>query len=97
MREARLVYFALANGMEIGLAIAGDGMELVDRNDLMTWGDESKSMMLMDGADPGGNYFVARSGRRVFMLMLAGAYFDDAAEFEEFLTPVLEHLDEYDP
>jgi len=41
--------------------------------------------------------FGGRQGRKNYWLMLAGLYFDDKAEWEQFILPKLDYLATYEP
>jgi len=63
----------------------------------LTWGDESRCTLLMNGDLPVGNFFIAREGRRILHVLVAGVYFDDAASFRELVVPHLEGMRSYSP
>ena len=97
LSDARVSYVALIAGVSIGASISDS--EWRERPELMRWGDQSKcALFYIEGRDePAGNLFACRKGKRTFLLILSGTWFDDAETFREFLEPVLRKFDRYDP
>lgn len=95
--DANTTYLAESAGTEFGAAFAEGQVEFVDRNDLFRWGDKSRFSLIKWDNMPGGNFFVARKGTRVFAVLFAGVYFDDAGAVRELLMPVLSNLESYQP
>ncbi len=92
-RAAKLTWQAQSIGGFMGLAVESNDIVLVDRDDLYSWGDESKSQLLTIEGKPVGHFFVFRKGRRVFMAIFTGVYFDDASPLAALLTPKLEAME----
>lgn len=67
------------------------------RDELFKWGDNSEFSILTKNGKAFGNFFAARKGNKVFMLMLAGVYVEDADILRDLLTPRLEALEKYAP
>lgn len=94
--DAKGSYLALIAGHAIGLRIAG--VTLRDRRGLLSWGQQSKCALIVnEEGSVVGNYFACRKGKRTFALMLVGLYFDESESLREFLVPLLERLDKYQP
>ena len=95
--DANMTYTGMNIGASLGLSMAEENIVERDAPELLQWGDESKSTLLVSGGVPVGNVFVARKGRRVFHLILAGVYFDDPAVFQELVLPHLDAMDRHRP
>ena len=88
--DALIVQKAMGFGMWIG----SDETELVTRNDLFSWGDESEFCLWQtESGDTFGNYFTGRKGKRVVMIAISGVYFDDTEAIHELLDEKLEALE----
>jgi hypothetical protein len=96
--DARAGYVAMWGGAKLGITyLAETEAEVVERNDLFRWGDQSRfGIITADGA-PCGNIFIARKGRFVFLLAIGGVYFDEGQAFGEWVTPALSGLEHYKP
>jgi hypothetical protein len=93
--EAKLTYTAVKMGAAIGFSV---GVERVQRDDLLTWGDQDECMVLLNDAGlEVGNYCLLRDGRRTMMWAVVGAVFTEPDEVTEALRPRLEKLATYDP
>jgi hypothetical protein len=93
--DAKQSYIALITGVSIGASL--EDMEARERPEMMRWGDQSKCALLYVDDEPVGNLFACRKGKRTFLVIFSGAWFDDAESFRELLEPVLEKLDGYNP
>lgn len=91
--DAMTVFTSLELGVKIG---AGD-IEFDKRPDLLKWGDATSCSILREGGTPFGNLVLARKGKRVYMIMISGVYFDEADALQELVVPYLERLDGYTP
>lgn len=90
-------YTGLDIGTNIGFRLSGEGkLRQVERKDLWSWGDTSKCVLLMNGDKKVGNVFMARKGRRYFLLTIVGVYFEDAGAIRDLLAPIVQRLDNYD-
>lgn len=92
--DAKTSYGAARLGLQGYLAATGK-LQTVARRDLLEWGDESESSLLVRNGKPLGNFFIARKGGRVFMLMTAGLYFDDPETMGEIVLPRLEAMERH--
>lgn len=81
-------------GMLIGLRSAG-----VEEKDVsLEPGKERRRLkLLLKGGKPLGNLFTARNGRKTYILVVAGLYFDDAQAWEKLVEPKLRQLAGYSP
>lgn len=97
-QNAGYSYTGMDIGVGIGLGIE-PGSEVVqqERNDLLTWGDQSRTALLVTNGQPVGNVFIGRRGRRIFHVLFAGVYFDEPEAFQELVTPHLEAIERYSP
>ena len=93
--EARDAYGGLKLGTKIGMSAAQDLTE-VERNDLWSWGDDSRCVLLQNGGKSVGNIFMGRKGKRYFALFLVGVYFDKKDDIKEFLDAILKKIESYD-
>jgi hypothetical protein len=95
-KEARDAYAGLQLGTRLGMGRV-EGVQEVERNDLWKWGDQSRCVMLHNSqGQPFGHIFMARKGRRYFVLVISGLYFNKAEGIKAFLDPLLKKLDNYD-
>jgi hypothetical protein len=94
-KDARDAYAGLQFANRLGLGKA-EGVQEVERNDLWTWGDQSRCVVLHSQGQPFGNIFMGRKGRRYFVLIISGLYFNKAVDIKSFLDPLLKKLDSYD-
>lgn len=91
--DAVIAYHSMWGGAKLGLHFGGEAeVSIKERNDLFKWGDQSRFGMLVHKGSPGGNVFVARKGKRVVTVVIAGIYFDDRETISELLTPVLDKI-----
>ncbi len=65
-------------------------------SDLFAWGEESTILTFSDDHRPAGIYFLARRGRKVFLLVVSGQKLDDPHLLEMLLRPVLLKLERYE-
>lgn len=94
--DARISYTALTAGVAIGTAF--EDAEWRTRNDLMTWGDRSKSaLLIVEGDAPAGNLFACQKGKRTILIVFSGVYFDEPGPLRELLEPALERWARYTP
>ena len=89
-RDAITTYTSQSVGGSVGLSIAGDGLKMEERQDLLAFGDQSKSQLLTMNGKPVGNFFITRKGPRVLMVIFSGVYFDDPEALRSVMEPKLE-------
>ncbi len=96
--DARASYLSIWTGGKLGISLLGDSsVDLVERNDLFAWGDESKMALLTVDGVPLGNVFITRVGNTIFYLTISGLYFDEPELLDEFLSEKLSRLETYEP
>jgi hypothetical protein len=84
-------------GLGIGTRLFGfQQVKEVERNDLWKWGDTSRCAILMRDGKSVGNLFMARKGRRYFLLIIVGVYFEEKGAIHDLLDPFLQRLDAYE-
>jgi hypothetical protein len=90
---------ALAGGAEnIGMLIGLKAGGVEEREVQMQPGDDRNRLrVLLKGGKPLGNVFTARDGRKTYMLVLAGLYFEDAEDWKKLVEPKLQQLAGYSP
>jgi hypothetical protein len=88
-------YAGLGLGANIGMGTEAS-VQKVDRNDLWSWGDESRCVVLQNMGQPGGNLFMGRKGHRVFFLMIGGKGFNTKESIKALLDPILKKVEGYD-
>jgi hypothetical protein len=81
-------------GMLIGLKAGGVEEREVH---LQPGDDRNRLRVLVKGGKPLGNVFTARDGRKTYMLVLAGLYFEDAEDWKKLVEPKLQQLAGYSP
>lgn len=82
-------------GLKIGLK--ANGIEEREIKDFYAYGDTSKFSILQSDGKPIGNIFTTRKGKRVFVMILSGMYFEDAETFKELIEGRLEKFSAYEP
>lgn len=92
--EARDSYRGFNLGTKIGMSAVQDVIE-VDRNDLWSWGDESRCALLQSNGKTVGNIFMGRKGKRYFALFIVGVYFDKKDDIKDFLDAILKRIESY--
>ena len=94
--DAIVSYTALHASSKLGIGLSDVSFE--ERDDLVSWGDKSNHMLVkLDDGGYVGNYFIARSGKRIIYLWFTGVYFDDGTQLRSLLMPVLNAVQRYDP
>jgi hypothetical protein len=90
---------ALAEGAEkIGMLIGLRASGVEEREVRLQPGDDrSRLRVLVKGGKPLGNIFTVRDGRKTYMLVLAGLYFEEAEDWNKLVEPKLQQLANYSP
>jgi hypothetical protein len=94
-RDAVAAFLLEKKGVGLGVRVGGG--EVVEQPGFFDWGDDSYFATIVGEHGPGGVIFGGRSGRKTYWLMLGGVYFDDAEEWERFISPKLHYLVSYEP
>lgn len=81
----------------IGLGTKLGGGRIVEKKGFYKWGDESYFADILGEKGPAGNIFGARLGKKTYWFMIAGLYFEERSDWEEFIGPKLRYLETYDP
>ena len=96
--DAVTSYVTAWQASKLGLRWGADAeVDIVERNDLFRWGDQSRFAIVMVDGEPGGNLFFARKGKVVVGVVLGGVYFDEAEGFSEFVSPALSNIENLRP
>ena len=96
--DAKISYAGMWAGAIVGMHMLGDGdVDVTERNDIFSWGDESTFAILSIDGEPFGNMFSAREGTHVFFIIFSGIYTDDGESASDLLLPALNHLQMYAP
>jgi hypothetical protein len=82
-------------GMKFGLKASG--VEQREIKDFYRYGDTSSFFILEKDGHPIGNMFSVREGKRVYVVILSGMYFDDAAAWKELMEERLRKFSAYAP
>jgi hypothetical protein len=82
-------------GMKFGLKASG--VEQREIKDFYKYGDTSSFFILEKNGHPIGNMFSVREGKRVYVVILSGMYFDDAAAWKELMEERLRKFSAYAP
>jgi hypothetical protein len=82
-------------GMTTGLRIAGIKSREIEN--FYKYGDSSTFYMLEKEGKPVGNMFSVRHGKKVYLIILSGMYFDDPAEWRELVEEKLQKFSAYTP
>ena len=92
--DAMTSYLAAWQSSKLGMAWGSDAeVEVVERNDLFPWGDQSKFAIVKIDGGPVGNLFVARKGNVVVDVVVSGIYFDETEAFSVFMSPALKRIE----
>ena len=86
-----------AQDIGLGVGLKTNGITKREVKDFYKYGDSSTFYVLEKDGHPIGNAFTVRHGKRVYMLVLSGMYFDDAASWKELIEEKLETFSEYAP
>lgn len=81
--------------MRVGIGARIGGVEVEVQEGFFEWGDESFFATLVCDDYPGGSVFGGRKGKKTYSIMIAGIYFDDRDEWEQFIQPKLDYLVNY--
>lgn len=93
---AEATYFGVWSGSKMGIHFASDvEVDVTERNDLFSWGDQSRFALLQVDGRTTGYLFVGRKGKKVFHLLIGGVYFDVASDFKALVEPVLERVENH--
>jgi hypothetical protein len=96
--DAITSYVAAWQTSRLGMAWGADAeVEVVERNDLFQWGDQSRFAIVKADGEPCGNLFVARKGKTVIDVMVGGVYFDEPEGFSGFVSPALSKIEKHRP
>ena len=82
-------------GMTTGLRIAG--IKTREIKDFFMYGDSSTFYMLEKDGKPVGNLYSVRHGKKIYLIILSGMYFDDAAVWKELVEEKLKKFSGYEP
>jgi hypothetical protein len=92
-RDARTEFVGRQAAVGLGSLVSGTKLDEMPRDDLLRWGDESRSTLLTVKGEPAGNYFLARKGSRLFSLILTGVYLDKPESLRAVVLPHLERME----
>jgi hypothetical protein len=89
----------LQGAKEIGISIGlkATGVKQREIENFYRYGDASRFAVLEKNSHPIGNVFVVRDGKRLFVLIMSGMYFEDAATFQELVEGRLKKFSAYAP
>jgi hypothetical protein len=73
----------------------GNGLQLVDRSDLLQWGQESELYFVMSDDYQVGMAFLGRKDLKLVLCMIFLLQVEDESEWAELLTPYLEKLEQH--
>ena len=80
--------------MDFGTWIGSGETNLVTRNDLFSWGDESEFCLWQtESGDTFGNYFTGRKGEKVVTIAITGIYFSDPESIHGLLDEKLKAVE----
>lgn len=91
-RDALQEFLGRSAAVKLGSVVTSTPLDETPRDDLLKWGDQSRSMLLTVQGQPAGNYFLARKGTLIFSLMLSGVHLDKPESFRKVVQPHLDHL-----
>ena len=94
-REATSSYRLESGFLTMGAKIGGAEIEGVPN--FFEWGDESFFGNIVADGQVGGNIFRARKGRKLYLIIIAGIYFDNPEDWAELVSPKLRYLEGYEP
>jgi hypothetical protein len=93
--DALVSHGAEKTGATAGLRIAGIKSREIEN--FYEYGDSSAFYVLeMDGR-PVGNLFSVRDGKKIYLVIMTGMYFDDAATWKELVEDKLKKFSAYEP
>jgi len=95
VRDAKASYLA-ERGASLVVGRIG-GMETEALPGFFDYGDDSYFVLLKGEQGPVGNVFGTRVGKKVYFVLLAGAYFDDPEQWSDWVMPKLRYMEAYNP
>ena len=98
--DAHTSYLALWGGFRLGWAMGDDAdveFELVERNDMFEWGDQSRFGLMMADGSPVGNFFITRVDKNIFFFTVVGVFFDSEESFRGLVRGPLTQMESYRP
>ena len=95
VRDAKASYLVERGASLVGGKIGGVETETLP--EFYDYGDESYFGLLKGEQGPVGNVFGARLGKKVYFVLLAGAYFDEPRQWANWVTPKLDYMKRYSP
>jgi hypothetical protein len=93
--DALLSHGAEKTGAAAGLRIAGVKSREIEN--FYDYGDSSAFYVLEMEGRPVGNMFSVRDGKKIYMIIMTGMYFDDAAVWKELVEEKLKKFSGYEP
>ncbi|MGA2033126.1 MAG: hypothetical protein ABSG68_12780 [Thermoguttaceae bacterium] len=98
VQRAHEAFLALWGASGPGPGLFGNAqVEVLPRDDLFAWGDESRLAVVRCRGTACGNVFVTRKATRVFFLVITGAARTDRLAFADLVLPALANLESIEP
>lgn len=85
---------AETSGLYYGLMKGG--MKQQELKDFYHYGDASSFYLLTKEGNPVGNYFTMRQGKKTYLLIVFGLYFDDPQLWKDLIEPKLTQFSTYE-
>lgn len=96
--SAEQIYRDIEVGLGVGLRLGvGANVHKEERNDILTWGDESNYSLISTDDSSIGSIMRVWKGNRVILLTTVGIYIDDYIVADQIYGPILERAFAYDP
>lgn len=93
--DALVSHGAEKTGITAGLRVAGIKSREIEG--FYKYGDSSTFYVLEKDGTPVGNVFSARDGKKIYLVVLTGMYFDDPAEWRALVEEKLRKFSAYTP
>ncbi len=93
--DALVSHGAEKTGASAGLRIAGIKSREIEN--FYDYGDSSEFYVLEMEGRPVGNMFSVRDGKKIYLVIMTGMYFDDAAVWKELVEDKLKKFSGYEP
>jgi hypothetical protein len=93
--DALVSHTAEKTGAAAGLRIAGIKSREIEN--FYKYGDSSVFYVLEMEGKPVGNMFSVRDGKKIYLIIMTGFYFDDPGAWQELVEEKLKKFSEYEP
>lgn len=84
-------------GHKLAMMVIANGLDTTERNDLLSWGDESRCLLYQIDGQTLGIFFIARNGPRTAFFTITGLGIGSPKSLRDLLEQRLDRLATYNP